>query len=142
MDAMPLLLNIQYCSISYEIFPAQIRSKPLLEESKPQHYCSFEIHAFFLQLRRVWAKESRVRIFFTLQLIQSCADRAHYPVIFFEKCNIIARGERLSQNSTNSMKSFEIISIVENSDQLSNCVICTSPLGKSWNLKQKTNVFL
>ena len=126
---MPLPLDIQHYSTHYEIFSALIQSKPLLTASKPQHYSSFEVHAFFCSYEERRPKNSRVRIFFNLQVIQSCVDRALYPVIFFEKYKIIASEERQGQKNTSLVKSFKIVFIFENSDQSPYCVMCRIPLG-------------
>ena len=126
---MPLPLDIQHYSAHYEIFSTLIQSKLILTASKPQHYSLFEVHAFFCSYEERGPKNSRVRIFFTLQAIQSCTDRAHYPVIFFEKYKIIASEERQGQKNTSLVKSFKIVFIFENSDQSPYCVMCRIPLG-------------
>ena len=101
-----MALDIQYYSIPYQISPAQIQSYPLPTASKLQPYDRLKFTQFFYSYEESGPKDSRVSIFFTLQLFQSCADSAHYLVIFSEKCNIIASEGRLGQNSTSSVKGF------------------------------------
>ena len=99
-------LDIQYYSTPYQISLVQIQSYLSQTASKLQHYVRLKFTQFYYSYEECGSKNSRARILLALQLIQSCADRAHYPAIFFEKFNIIANEERLGQNSTSLVKNF------------------------------------